>query len=161
MYGVLADIEIPLAEVLSSMEIEGVKLDTEALREFGDALQPKIKEIEQDIYKEAGHEFNIGSPKQLSVVLFEELGLPAGKKRKTGYSTDADTLEGLRGRHPIIPLIFDYRTLTKLYNTYVKGLEAAVSPDGECTPHSSRPKPAPGVFPLRSRTYRTFRCAPR
>ena len=108
MYGVLADIEIPLAEVLSSMEIEGVKLDTEALREFGDALQPKIKEIEQDIYKEAGHEFNIGSPKQLSVVLFEEL----------------------RGRHPIIPLIFDYRTLTKLYNTYVKGLEAAVSPDG-------------------------------
>lgn len=130
MYGVLADIEIPLAEVLSSMEIEGVKLDTEALREFGEALQPKIKEIEQDIYKEAGHEFNIGSPKQLSVVLFEELGLPAGKKRKTGYSTDADTLEGLRGRHPIIPLIFDYRTLTKLYNTYVKGLEAAVSPDG-------------------------------
>lgn len=130
MYGVLADIEIPLAEVLSSMEIEGVKLDTEALREFGDALQPKIKEIEQDIYEEAGHEFNIGSPKQLSVVLFEELGLPAGKKRKTGYSTDADTLEGLRGRHPIIPLIFDYRTLTKLYNTYVKGLEAAASPDG-------------------------------
>ena len=130
MYGVLADIEIPLAEVLSSMEIEGVKLDTEALREFGEALQPKIKEIKQDIYKEAGHEFNIGSPKQLSVVLFEELGLPAGKKRKTGYSTDADTLEGLRGRHPIIPLIFDYRTLTKLYNTYVKGLEAAVSPDG-------------------------------
>ena len=130
MYGVLADIEIPLAEVLSSMEIEGVKLDTEALREFGEALQPKIKEIEQDIYEEAGHEFNIGSPKQLSVVLFEELGLPAGKKRKTGYSTDADTLEGLRGRHPIIPLIFDYRTLSKLYNTYVKGLEAAVSPDG-------------------------------
>lgn len=130
MYGVLYDIEIPLAEVLSSMEIEGVKLDTEALHQFGEALQPKIKEIEQDIYSEAGHEFNIGSPKQLSVVLFEELGLPAGKKRKTGYSTDADTLESLRDRHPIIPLIFDYRTLTKLYNTYVKGLEAAVSPDG-------------------------------
>lgn len=130
MYGVLSDIEIPLAEVLSSMEIEGVKLDTAALRQFGEALLPKIKEIEQDIYSEAGHEFNIGSPKQLSVVLFEELGLPAGKKRKTGYSTDADTLEGLRGRHPIIPLIFDYRTLTKLYNTYVKGLEAAVSADG-------------------------------
>lgn len=130
MYGVLYDIEIPLAEVLSSMEIEGVKLDTGALHQFGEALQPKIKEIEQDIYSEAGHEFNIGSPKQLSVVLFEELGLPAGKKRKTGYSTDADTLESLRDRHPIIPLIFDYRTLTKLYNTYVKGLEAAVSPDG-------------------------------
>lgn len=82
MYGVLADIEIPLAEVLSSMEIEGVKLDTEALREFGEALQPKIKEIEQDIYKEAGHEFNIGSPKQLSVVLFEELDFPPGRSAR-------------------------------------------------------------------------------
>ena len=167
MYGVLADIEIPLAEVLSSMEIEGVKLDTEALREFGDALQPKIKEIEQDIYKEAGHEFNIGSPKQLSVVLFEELGLPAGKKRKTGYSTDADTLEGLRGRHPIIPLIFDYRTLTKLYNTYGKGLEAAVSPDGRMHTTFKQTEPRTGRIssaepniqniPVRTEIGRNFR----
>ena len=130
MYKVLSDIEIPLSEVLSSMELEGIRLDIDSLHSFGEALQPKIRELEQAIYSQAGHEFNIGSPKQLSVVLFEELGLPAGKKRKTGYSTDADTLESLRGRHPIIPLIFDYRTLTKLYNTYVKGLEAAVSPDG-------------------------------
>ncbi len=130
MYGVLIEIEIPLAEVLSSMEREGIRLDTEALHKFGEELLPKIAGLEQDIYKAAGHEFNIGSPKQLSVVLFEELGLPAGKKRKTGYSTDADTLEALRDKHEIIPLIFEYRTLTKLYNTYVKGLEAAVSPDG-------------------------------
>ncbi len=130
MYGVLADIEIPLAEVLSSMELAGIRLDTAALHEFGEELLPKAEQLAQDIYSCAGHEFNIGSPKQLSVVLFEELGLPAGKKRKTGYSTDADTLEALRDKHPIIPLIFEYRTLTKLYNTYVKGLEAAVSPDG-------------------------------
>jgi len=130
MYSVLADIEIPLAEVLSSMELEGIALDGAALHQFGEELLPKIDGLAQEIYAAAGHEFNIGSPKQLSVVLFEELGLPAGKKRKTGYSTDADTLEALRMVHPIIPMIFEYRTLTKLYNTYVKGLEAAVSPDG-------------------------------
>lgn len=130
MYKVLSDIEIPLAEVLSSMEHDGIAMDIPALHQFGEKLLPEIKKLEQAVYKAAGHEFNIGSPKQLSVVLFEELGLPAGKKRKTGYSTDADTLEALRDKHEIIPLIFEYRTLTKLYNTYVKGLEAAVSPDG-------------------------------
>ena len=130
MYSVLTDIEIPLSEVLSSMEHDGIQMDIAALHSFGEELLPKIAELEQDIYNAAGHEFNIGSPKQLSVVLFEELGLPAGKKRKTGYSTDADTLEELRDKHMIVPLIFQYRTLTKLYNTYVKGLEAAVSPDG-------------------------------
>ncbi len=130
MYRVLYEIEIPLAEVLSSMEHDGIAMDIPALHQFGEELLPEIKKLEQAVYKAAGHEFNIGSPKQLSVVLFEELGLPAGKKRKTGYSTDADTLEALRDKHEIIPLIFEYRTLTKLYNTYVKGLEAAVSPDG-------------------------------
>ena len=130
MYSVLPKIEIPQAEVLSSMEREGIRLDTDALNNIPNPHQPTLAGLEQDIYKAAGHEFNIGSPKQLSVVLFEELGLPAGKKRKTGYSTDADTLEALRDKHEIIPLIFEYRTLTKLYNTYVKGLEAAVSPDG-------------------------------
>ena len=130
MYRVLSEIEIPLAEVLSSMEHDGIAMDIPALHQFGEELLPEIKKLEQAVYKAAGHEFNIGSPKQLSVVLFEELGLPAGKKRKTGYSTDADTLEALRDKHEIIPLIFEYRTLTKLYNTYVRGLEAAVSPDG-------------------------------
>ena len=130
MYGILADIEIPLAEVLSSMELDGIAMDIEALKCFGEQLKPQISQLEQDIYALSGHEFNIGSPKQLSVVLFEELALPSGKKRKTGYSTDAETLEGLIDKHPIIPLILEYRSLTKLFNTYVKGLQGAVSPDG-------------------------------
>lgn len=130
MSGVLTDIEIPLAEVLSSMELSGIAMDIAALHDFGEQLKPQIAEIEQQVYSLAGHEFNIGSPKQLSVVLFEELSLPSGKKRKTGYSTDAETLESLSDKHPIVPLILEYRSLTKLFNTYVKGLENAVSPDG-------------------------------
>ncbi len=130
MQGVLTEIEIPLAEVLSSMELCGITLDTAALHDFGEQLKPRIAEIEQNVYGLAGHPFNIGSPKQLSTVLFEELALPCGKKRKTGYSTDAETLEGLYDKHPIIPQILEYRSLTKLFNTYVKGLEGAVSPDG-------------------------------
>ncbi len=130
MSAVLTDIEIPLAEVLSSMELSGIAMDMAALHDFGEQLKPQISEIEQQVYSLAGHEFNIGSPKQLSVVLYEELSLPSGKKRKTGYSTDAETLEGLSDKHPIVPLILEYRSLTKLFNTYVKGLENAVSPDG-------------------------------
>ncbi len=130
MLKVLQEIEIPLAEVLSSMEHEGIALDVEALHNFGEEIQPKIVEIEQSIHTLAGRKFNVGSPKQLSVVLFEELGLPAGKKRKTGYSTDSETLEALVNKSPIIKPILEYRKLTKLYNTYVKGLENAVSEDG-------------------------------
>lgn len=130
MLKILTEIEIPLAEVLASMELEGIALDKDALKNFGEQLLPQIAQLEKNIHLMAGHEFNIGSPKQLSVVLFEELGLPAGKKRKTGYSTDADTLEGLMDKHPIAAAIVDYRTLTKLYNTYVKGLESCVAPDG-------------------------------
>lgn len=130
MLKVLQDIEIPLAEVLSSMEHEGIALDVDALHKFGEEIQPKITEIEQTIHDLAGHKFNVGSPKQLSVVLFEELQLPAGKKRKTGYSTDSETLEALIDKDPIIKPILEYRKLTKLYNTYVKGLENAVSENG-------------------------------
>lgn len=130
MLKILQEIEIPLANVLSSMEHEGIALDVDALHRFGEDIQPKIVEIEQTICELAGHKFNVGSPKQLSVVLFEELGLPAGKKRKTGYSTDSETLEALIDRSPIIKPILEYRKLTKLYNTYVKGLENAVSEDG-------------------------------
>ena len=130
MNSVLCDIEIPLAEVLSAMELDGIALDVEALIDFGEQLKPQISRICQQVYSLAGREFNIGSPKQLSVVLYEELGLPSGKKRKTGYSTDAQTLEELADRHPIIPLILEYRSVTKLLSTYVKGLQSAVSPDG-------------------------------
>lgn len=127
---VLQEIEIPLANVLVSMEHEGIALDVDGLNKFGEEILPKISEIEQEICTLAGHNFKVSSPKQLSVVLFEELGLPAGKKTKTGYSTDSETLEELIDRHPIIRPILDYRRLTKLYNTYVKGLQNAVSSDG-------------------------------
>lgn len=130
MERVLTEIEIPLAEVLSSMERDGITVDAAALNDFGEQLKPRISKIEKEVHTLAGHEFNIGSPKQLSAVLFEELSLPCGKKRKTGYSTDAETLEGLAEMHDIIPLILEWRSLTKLYNTYVKGLAAAISPDG-------------------------------
>ncbi|MDE7399447.1 MAG: DNA polymerase I [Oscillospiraceae bacterium] len=126
---VLQEIEIPLAKVLASMEHEGIALDINGLNKFGEEMLPKIGEIEQEIHRLAGHEFKISSPKQLSTVLFEELGLPAGKKTKTGFSTDAETLEELNA-HPIISPILEYRRLTKLYNTYVKGLQNAVSNDG-------------------------------
>ncbi len=160
MYKILSEIEIPLAEVLSSMEIYGIAMDMEALHEFGETLLPQIASIEQEIYALAGREFNIGSPKQLSAVLFEELGLPAGKKSKSGgYSTNADTLEALRDMHPIIPLIFEYRTITKLYNTYIKGLENAVVYEGGrmsqgCHPERSKDAAPPSGS---SRMHTTFK----
>lgn len=131
MLKVLREIEIPLSEVLSSMEHEGIALDSEALTKFGEEIQPKITELEDKVCDIAGHKFNIGSPKQLSIVLFEELKLPVSKKNKTGYySTDSETLEALIDKSPIIAPILEYRKLTKLYNTYVKGLQNAVSEDG-------------------------------
>lgn len=130
MLKVLREIEIPLAEVLSSMELEGIATDADSLRKFGDKLLPRISELESEIYEMAGHEFTVGSPKQLGKVLFEELGLPAGKKSKTGYSTNSDVLEEIVDKHPIVQAVIDWRKLTKLYNTYVKGLLGAVSEDG-------------------------------
>ena len=130
MLNVLRDIEIPLAEVLSSMERDGIRVDKEALHAFGEELKPRISSLESEIHELAGREFNVGSPKQLSVVLFEEMKLPGGKKRKTGWSTDAETLEKLTEYHPIAAKILEYRSLTKLYNTYVKGYEGCVADDG-------------------------------
>lgn len=130
MLKVLLEIEIPIARVLSLMEHEGVRLDVDALAKFGEELLPIISQNEEEVHNLAGHKFNIASPKQLSAVLFEELALPAGKKRATGYSTDSETLENLIDLHPIIKPILEYRKLTKLYNTYVKGLQNAVSEDG-------------------------------
>lgn len=127
---ILEEIEIPLAEVLTAMETDGVKVDLEGIDSFGKELEEKISDTEEQIYSWAGERFNIASPKQLGVVLFEKLQLPYGKKTKTGYSTNADVLEDLADKHPIIPLISDYRAFTKLQSTYVNGLKAAAGADG-------------------------------
>ena len=124
------DIELPLCEVLASMEVCGVKADADGIREFGKGLEGDISELSRRIYEYAGREFNILSPKQLGTVLFEELDLPGKKKTKTGYSTNAEVLEGIIDRHPIVPLILEYRTLTKLQSTYVEGLLREIREDG-------------------------------
>ena len=126
----LRDIEIPLARVLAEMETDGFLVDTDGLRNEGEELGKRIAEIQSDIYSMAGIEFNINSPKQLGKVLFEKLGLPAKKKTKSGYSTNAEVLESLRYDFPIVELILKYRQLTKLKSTYCDGLLAAVADDG-------------------------------
>ena len=130
MEPLMRDIELPLVEVLADMEHTGVRVDAEGVRRFGDTLTEETVRIEAEIYRHAGQEFNILSPKQLGVILFEKLALPTGKKTKTGWSTNAEVLEGLRGQHPIVDLVLQYRQYTKLNSTYVEGLLAAVQPDG-------------------------------
>lgn len=130
MSELLYNIEMPLCEVLASMETDGVKVDIDGVKDFGFTLTGEIKRTEREIFDLAGKEFNISSPKQLGVILFEDLKLPAKKKTKTGYSTNADVLEFLSDKHPIIPLILEYRTLTKLNSTYVEGLLKVVHSDG-------------------------------
>lgn len=124
------DIELPLSEVLASMEFYGVKADADGIRKFGGNLGGELERLTAQIYELAGGEFNIASPKQLGKVLFEDLKLPAKKKTKSGYSTNAEVLESLAGKHPIIPLILEYRTLSKLSSTYVDSLLAQIRSDG-------------------------------
>lgn len=124
------EIELPLCPVLAKMEHVGFQVDRQALKEFGESLTADIDRLQKSIWSYAGEEFNIQSPKQLGVVLFEKLMLPAGKKTKTGWSTNADVLDKLRGKHPIIQEILDYRTLTKLKSTYADGLLKEISEDG-------------------------------
>ena len=124
------EIELPLCEVLASMEHCGVKADADGIRAFGADLKEKIAALTQQIYDYAGEEFNIASTKQLGAILFEKLGLPAKKKTKSGYSTGAEVLEELESKHPIIPLILEYRTLTKLDSTYVESLLKQIGEDG-------------------------------
>lgn len=124
------EIELPLCAVLAQMEATGFSVDRQALYGFGQSLNDDIAALQQSIWALAGEEFNIHSPKQLGVVLFEKLMLPAGKKTKTGWSTNADVLEKLRGKHPIIEQILDYRMLTKLKSTYADGLLKEISADG-------------------------------
>ncbi len=121
------DIEMPLIEVLASMERFGVKLDVGLLEELSERAEKEILQLEKDIYKLAGEEFNIGSPKQLQEILFEKLALTSGKRNKTGLSTAAGVLEQLVGEHPIIEKILSYRELTKLQSTYLQALPALVN----------------------------------
>ncbi len=125
------EVEMPLAYVLYTMETEGVRVEREALKEYGDALGAKISRLEASIYTQAGMEFNLNSPKQLGEVLFEKLQLPGGKKTKTGYSTAADVLEKLAPQAPIVSDILEYRTLVKLKSTYADGLAACIKEDGK------------------------------
>lgn len=125
------DIELPLVSVLADMEISGIKVDTKKLREFSDMLDATIKDLTSEIYEYAGEEFNINSPKQLGVILFEKLGLKSSKKTKSGYSTNIEVLEKLRNSHPIIEPIITYRQFTKLKSTYCDGLLAVIDKQTE------------------------------
>ena len=122
--------ELPLCPVLARMEESGFLVDRKALSDFGDSLNAGIAALQERVWARAGHEFNIQSPKQLGTVLFEELMLPAGKKTKTGWSTNADVLDRLRGKHPIVNEVLEYRELTKLKSTYAEGLLKVIGPDG-------------------------------
>ena len=124
------DIELPLCRVLAEMEQAGFYVDRKALFDFGESLNEGIAALQQSIWQHAGTEFNINSPKQLGEVLFERLMLPSGKKTKTGWSTNADVLDKLRGKHPIVDEVLEYRMLTKLKSTYADGLLKVISPDG-------------------------------
>lgn len=136
MDGLLYHVEMPLVEVLAYMEYEGVKVDKEKLNELGSQFKEIIKKLESEIYKISGEEFNINSPKQLGVILFEKLGLPVIKKTKTSYSTNAEVLDKLKDQSPIIDKIIEYRQIVKLNSTYVEGLLSIINPiDGRI--HSS------------------------
>lgn len=129
-YQLFSEIEMPLVFTLFRMEKEGVAVKREALREYGEKLGERIEVLEQEIFDMAGETFNINSPKQLGVILFEKLRMPYGKKTKTGYSTSAEVLEKLRFESPIVELILEYRQLTKLKSTYADGLSAYIDLDG-------------------------------
>ena len=130
MTALLRDLELPLCRVLAHMEHDGVPVDRAALEAFSAMLSERIAACERLIYGYSGEPFNIQSPRQLGVVLFEKLGLPPVKKTKSGYSTNAEVLEKLRDRHPIIQAVMDYRMLTKLQSTYAEGLQKEIAPDG-------------------------------
>ena len=126
----LTDIEIPFCRVLAQMELAGVAVNIKGVSAFGEELEAHIQSLTDEIYTLAGETFNINSTQQLGGILFDKLGLPTRKKTKSGYSTNVEVLESLADKHPIIPLILEYRKLTKLNSTYVVGLKKAVGPDG-------------------------------
>ena len=124
------EIEMPLVFTLFDMEQNGIRVEAEALKQYGNQLVGKISDLEREIYEEAGETFNINSPKQLGVVLFENMKLPGGRKTKTGYSTAADVLEKLAPEHPVVAKILEYRQYTKLKSTYADGLANYIQDDG-------------------------------
>ena len=130
LWDLYATAELPLCRVLAEMELAGCRVDKGALVSFGEMLSEKAAALEQDIYNMAGEEFNINSPKQLGEILFGKLGLPHGKKTKTGWSTNADVLEKLRYEAPIVGAVLEYRQYAKLKSTYAEGLLKAMDPDG-------------------------------
>lgn len=130
MEHLFTDIEMPLVFTLYDMEQNGVRIEAEALKFYGEQLGIKIEELEKEIYEAAGEEFNINSPKQLGVILFDKMGLKGGKKTKTGYSTAADVLDKLAPDYPVVAQILEYRQLTKLKSTYADGLSNYISGDG-------------------------------
>ncbi len=129
------EIELPLIFTLADMELQGIAIDASALSEYGQRLAERLTTLEQKIYEEAGEEFNINSPKQLGIILFEKMEMPGAKKTKTGYSTAADVLEALAPDYPIVADILEYRQLAKLKSTYAEGLAHCIAPDGRI--HSS------------------------
>ena len=128
LWQLFAEVEMPLVPVLTSMGRNGVALDSDLLRQMSHRLGERLLTLAAEIYNNVGHEFNINSPRQLGSVLFEELKLPPGRKTKGGYSTGASVLDELRGAHPVIELILDYRQLSKLKSTYIDALPALINP---------------------------------
>lgn len=163
----LSDIELPLAFVLAEMEEEGFCIDKEGIENYGETLSEAAKILQERIYSYAGEEFNISSPKQLGEVLFEKMGLPKSRKTKTGYSTDAETLQKLISRHPIIEDILEYRQVTKLKSTYADGLAKAadekgrvhsiLNQTGTATGRLSSSEPNLQNIPVRTELGRQFR----
>ncbi|RHO81371.1 DNA polymerase I [Clostridiaceae bacterium AF42-6] len=135
MRSLFDEVEMPLVFTLFDMEQEGMRINAEELKAYGEALVDKISALEKSIHEAAGEEFNINSPKQLGVILFEKLGMKGGKKTKTGYSTSAEVLDKLAPEHPIVRDILEYRQLTKLKSTYADGLAGCIAADGRI--HSS------------------------
>ena len=142
--GVLEAIELPLIPVMASMEHYGIAVDREELKNMGTMLKEGIDLCEQRIYEAAGETFNINSPKQLGVILFEKLELPGAKKTKTGYATGAEILERLAGDHPIVADILEFRQLSKLNSTYVEGLLPLIDPNGKIHAHFQQTVTATG-----------------
>ncbi len=163
----LYDVEMPLAKVLGEMELAGFKIDVEGIKRYGEELSEMAEALKSRIYSIAGEEFNINSPKQLGEILFEKMGLPASKKTKTGYSTDAETLQKLASKHGIIEDILDYRQVTKLKSTYAEGLVKAADESGRihtvfnqtgtATGRLSSAEPNLQNIPIRTELGRKFR----